>query len=264
MSDKPSSPLVTDGVPFEVDPAAAARAAGAKHHVVIPQAYTASYDYPLIVWLHADGGNERQVEEALPLISTRNHLAVGVRGDRAADVCGHRFVWSTRTSVVDQILAAVDHVDDQYSVNPRRVVLVGHGTGGAAAAIRAAMTAPDRFAGVVRLGGDFPSGGGLMKRFHELRRRQMPMLWLMPTTEQSLISPVLQSQIEAAASVACKLQVQLQVGQPVAGDGIATESFAAIDRWIFDSVICPPSDVVTDVSSLQHAASARMIEFSVN
>ncbi len=264
MSDKPSPPSVADRVPFEVDPAGAARAAGGRHHVVIPQGYTASYDYPLIVWLHADGGNEQQVEEALPLISTRNHLAVGVRGDRATDLSGHRFVWSARASVTDQILTAVDRVGREYSVNPSRVVLVGHGTGGASAAIRAAMTAPDQFAGVVRIGGNFPSGGGLLKRYEDLRRRQMPMLWLMPTTEDCLVTPKLQTQIEVAASVCCRLEVQLQVDRPVSDESIAVESFAAIDRWIFETIISPGANVATDVSAVQHAAAAPIIDFSLN
>jgi predicted peptidase len=37
-----------------------------------PEGYEANYAYPLVVWLHNAGGDERQLARVMPLVSTRN------------------------------------------------------------------------------------------------------------------------------------------------------------------------------------------------
>ena len=42
--------------------------------------YTPGYAYPLIVWLHGPGCDERQLLRIMPLVSMRNHVGVAPRG----------------------------------------------------------------------------------------------------------------------------------------------------------------------------------------
>ena len=45
-----------------------------------PLHYTSGYAYPLIVWLHGPGGDERQLMRIMPPISMQNYVAVAPRG----------------------------------------------------------------------------------------------------------------------------------------------------------------------------------------
>ncbi len=45
-----------------------------------PMHYAPGYAYPLIVWLHGPGGDERQLLRIMPLVSMRNHVGVAPRG----------------------------------------------------------------------------------------------------------------------------------------------------------------------------------------
>ena len=69
----------------------------------VPVHYEANYRYPLIVWLHSNGYNENQIDHVMPHISTRNYMATGVRGTRAADAIGHRFDWHDSAAAIDVI-----------------------------------------------------------------------------------------------------------------------------------------------------------------
>ena len=42
--------------------------------------YAPGYAYPLIVWLHGSGSDERQLQRIMPLVSMQNYVAVAPRG----------------------------------------------------------------------------------------------------------------------------------------------------------------------------------------
>src|SRR3954452_11835293 len=46
----------------------------------IPQQYEPNYAYPLLVLLHARGGDEQQLVRSMPAMSWRNHVGLGLRG----------------------------------------------------------------------------------------------------------------------------------------------------------------------------------------
>ncbi|MDR2170102.1 MAG: hypothetical protein LBP59_08170 [Planctomycetaceae bacterium] len=51
-----------------------------QHILVAPVHYEAGYSYPLFVWLHNFGNDERQLVRLMPQISLRNYVAVAPRG----------------------------------------------------------------------------------------------------------------------------------------------------------------------------------------
>src|SRR5258705_9905211 len=63
-----------------VDQAVKTLSRGSSPHMLFaPQHYEPNYAYPVVVWLHSDGGDERQLLRVMPHISKRNYVAVGVR-----------------------------------------------------------------------------------------------------------------------------------------------------------------------------------------
>ena len=49
---------------------------GYTYSLFAPLRYTPSYPYPLIVWLHGYGSDERQLVRVMPLVSMQNYVAV--------------------------------------------------------------------------------------------------------------------------------------------------------------------------------------------
>jgi phospholipase/carboxylesterase len=50
------------------------------YSVFAPLHYEAKYPYPLIIWLHNEGTDERQLMRIMPLVSIRNYVAAAPRG----------------------------------------------------------------------------------------------------------------------------------------------------------------------------------------
>src|SRR5580658_5486284 len=50
------------------------------HSTFAPMHYEPGYSYPLLVWLHGAGCDERQLLRIMPLVSMRNYVAVAPRG----------------------------------------------------------------------------------------------------------------------------------------------------------------------------------------
>lgn len=50
------------------------------------------YAYPLLIWLHDDGGSERELRQLMPHVSVRNYVAAAARGV-GADASRHGYSW---------------------------------------------------------------------------------------------------------------------------------------------------------------------------
>ncbi|MDA1200176.1 MAG: hypothetical protein O3C39_00685 [Planctomycetota bacterium] len=122
--------------------------------VFVPQGYESGYDYPLLVWL-AEPGTRFDLGRAMTRLSLRNYVAVQPSGSETA-------MWR-----------AIDRVRDRLSIHPRRIWLIGQGSGGTEA-LRAVCRHPDECAGGISLGGRFPLGESALARLDEIRR--LPML----------------------------------------------------------------------------------------
>jgi phospholipase/carboxylesterase len=158
----------------------------------IPRQYEPNYAYPLLVLLHARGGDEDQLVRAMPALSWRNYVGLGLRGpepvikrdglagfgwgrefglqDRSrlrqkpmlseAEIV-HRALFNPEPDDVDRlqegVFAAIRKTRGLLHVHSERIFLVGCGEG-AALAYRLGLTFPERFAGVVAVNGWMPSG----------------------------------------------------------------------------------------------------------
>lgn len=51
-----------------------------EHVLFSPMHYEPGYAYPLLIWMHSPGSDERQIMKTMPLISMRNFVAIAPRG----------------------------------------------------------------------------------------------------------------------------------------------------------------------------------------
>lgn len=181
--------------------------------VFIPQGYESGYDYPLVVWL-ADPAVAFDLGRVMARTSLRNFIAV----QPAAGGDPETRVWR-----------AIDRVRDRWSVHPRRIYLVGQGSGGSEA-FRIACRAPEACAGVASLGGPFPLDEGLFAAAPAVRR--LPMLLCLRrdavAAEPGPVDRVLRL-FHAAGAV---LSVRIYPGH----DDLAPAVLADVNRWLMADV----------------------------
>jgi len=149
-----------------------------------PQHYEPGYAYPLLVWLHGPGNDERQLQRIMPHISLRNYVGASPRGITASqpgvvsDIVGSRkrleelFDWpldeAGQQAAEHCIFDCVDAACRRFNVHPRRIFLAGFDTGGTTA-LRVAMEHPYKFAGVLSIAGAFPKSRAPLSRLPEAR-----------------------------------------------------------------------------------------------
>ncbi|MEM6979367.1 MAG: phospholipase [Planctomycetota bacterium] len=231
--------------------------------ILTPVGYQPNYRYPLIIWLHGDGGAERQVHRVAPHISTRNYVFAGVRGVQASDIRGSRFEWPASRRCVaaatDAVFETIDEVCEKHAIHTDRILLAGYQSG-ATMACRIALKHPDRFAGLVRMSGQFPSGQHVMADLTRLRQRRLPMLWQQAINGSDDDSAELSRDLQLARCLRARLEVRQYVGDDVMNDVALRD----IDRWCFDTIICPRPEGSADDASALSLVDTTPLAFSLN
>lgn len=208
------------------------------HCVFTPLHYERNYAYPLIVWLHGAGDDERQVSRIMPHVSLRNFVAVGPRGTVECDRSDDGFHWSQDAAQIDlaedRVASAISAARRWLNIARERVFLAGYGCGGTMA-FRLALRQPRRYAGVVSIGGAFPSTLRPLARLHEVRSLNV----LLSTSRTSRAYPpreVCQNLrlFHAAGMSACLRQYP-------GGDELTDNMLADVNRWIMEQLTAPQS-----------------------
>lgn len=163
----------------------------------IPQRYEPNYAYPLVVLFHGRGGDEHQLLTAMPALSWRNYIGLGLRGPEPLMRKGREagFGWGSQfgrvecatrslspaeppAQIVRRILAggsldALDRLEESVfesirdvrrslHVHSERIFLAGMGEG-AAVAYWLGLRHPNRFAGLISINGWMPGGAPLLR-----------------------------------------------------------------------------------------------------
>ncbi len=211
-----------------------------------PMHYEPGYAYPLVVWLHGPGDEERQLLRVMPLVSMRNYVAVAPRGTlpaRAAEptggACGYDWRQTDRhVALAEQrVFDGMEAARTKYRVDAGRVFLAGFDSGGTMA-LRIALAHPRRFAGVASFGGPLPTGCSLLSSFAEAR--QMPVL--LAAGERSAAHP--------PESLCDNLRLlhtaglQMTVRPYPCGQELCPQMLADLDRWIIEQITHPRPDWV--------------------
>ncbi len=206
------------------------------HALFAPMHYERKYAYPLVVWLHGPSDNERQLKRVMPLVSMRNYVAIAVRGTVADQVKGgyhwqqsEEHIWLAEQRVLDGIEIA----KEKFNIHPDRIFLAGLGCGGTMA-FRVALNHPRRFAGVLSLGGAFPTGLRPLQRLNDTRH--LPLF--LASGCQSAAYPLAQVCQDLRLFHSAGLSVSVR--QYPCGDELTTVMLADMNRWMME-LVCPSS-----------------------
>ncbi len=142
------------------------------HVTFAPLHYERNYAYPLIVWLHGEGDDERQLLRAMPLVSMRNYVGVAPRGSRNGDADSIGYCWRQDEHGIARaehcVLECIEQATAKYNIDRSRVFLAGYDSGGTMA-LRVAMNQPHWIAGVLSIGGPFPREHNPLRFLEESR-----------------------------------------------------------------------------------------------
>jgi phospholipase/carboxylesterase len=200
-----------------------------------PKHYEPNYAYPLIVWLHSPGTDERQLVRIMPTISLRNYVAVAPRGfpPSGAAPCGHGYVWPQTPDHIHEaecrVVEAVETAARKFHVAADRVFLAGFGAGGTMA-FRVAMTLPNIFAGVLSICGEFPHGHMPLGRLAE--SRQLPVF--LAVGRDSHVYPPARACEDLRLLHAAGMSIVLR--QYPFGQELSEQMLRDVDRWIIEQI----------------------------
>ena len=201
-----------------------------------PLHYEPGYTYPLIVWLHGCPSDERQLMRVMPLISMRNYVATAPRGlprDGVFEESEADYSWDQSDECIyraeERIFDCIDIASRKFSINRRKIFLVGF-DGGGTMAFRVGMNNPSAFAGVASLCGSFPSGRTPFGNLTLARR--LPILL-----------SVGQDSTEYPPEAVCKdLRLFHTAGLSIAlrqystGHELSAQMLGDVDRWIMEQI----------------------------
>ena len=231
--------------PFQVDSASfSAGSLDFAHALFAPLHYASGYAYPLVVWLHGCGGDERQLQRIMPLVSMQNYVAVAPRGIRLPDAepspreC---YGWLQADDHIQQaeqrVFDSIELAQRKFHISPRRIFLTGFDSGGTMA-LRLAMSHPGRFAGVISLCGAFPTGGTPLGNLVAARRLGV----FLATGRGSEKYPAAQVCEDLRLLHTAGLSVTLR--QYPCGHELQPQMLADINRWIMEQINPPPTSTV--------------------
>jgi phospholipase/carboxylesterase len=203
-----------------------------------PLHYESNYAYPLLIWLHGPDDDETQLKRIMPLLSMRNYVSAAPRGTlptRREGRLRQLYGWGSTPGDValaeQHVFASMAAARRRFHVHPGRVFLGGFDCGGTMA-FRLAMLHPDRFTGVLSLGGPFPEGGCL-RRIEEARQLNL------------FIAAGATSEYYPAQRVCDDLRLLHCAGMHITlrhypcGHAVTTDMLADMNRWMMELITTP-------------------------
>jgi len=210
----------------------------ASHVLFGPKHYEPNYAYPLIVWLHSAGDDERQLVRIMPTISLRNYVAVAPRGFDADDestdrpFCGWPQTANHIQEAESRICEAVGAARHRFHVNRDRMFLAGFGSGGTMA-FRVAMNDPAPFAGVLSICGAFPSGHNPFGQLNQARRLPIFLTVARDSREYPPEEACENLRLFHAAGMSIVLR------QYPCAQQLTEQMLRDVDRWIIEQISAP-------------------------
>ncbi|MFO0817324.1 MAG: PHB depolymerase family esterase [Pirellulales bacterium] len=204
-----------------------------RYSLFAPLHYEPNYSYPLIVWLHGAKGDEHQLRRVMPLLSLRNYAAIGPRGTQRHGDDAPGYFWGSHAGAVSTaeraVLECVDIAQQRFNVDANRVFLAGYGCGGTMA-FQVGLRHPGVFAGVISLGGPFPTGRSLLAGLPQIRRLPLFIAQGRDAREYSVDRLCDDLRLFHSAGLA------VTVRQYPCDDELTTKMLQDLNNWIMEQV----------------------------
>ena len=199
----------------------------------VPLHYEPNYAYPLLIWLHGPAGDERQLQRVMPLVSLRNYVAIGPRGNFRSSGSANCYSWDDSSTAIltaeRTIFECIELASQQFNIHPERIFLAGFENGGTTA-LRVGLRHPGRFSGALSVGGPFPDGSRPLAKINEAR--SLPLFIAQGRDSQSY--PLERSCEEIRLFHSAGMSVTLR--QYPCGDELTTKMLHDMDVWIMEQV----------------------------
>ena len=206
---------------------------GLLYSLFAPLHYEPNYAYPLLVWLHGPGDDERQLQRIMPLISMRNYVAVGPRATAKASEHACGFHWRQDESDVEsaeqRVSECVQIARERFHIHSKRIFLAGLQCGGTMA-YRIALRHPHRFAGALSIGGPFPQGRNPLARLQEARKLPLFLAYGRDAVWYSVQHACDDLRLFHVAGMSVSLR------QYPCGDDLTTQMLHDVDVWMMERV----------------------------
>jgi phospholipase/carboxylesterase len=217
-----------------------------EHSLFVPLHYEKNYAYPLIVWLHSDGDNQRQLKRIMPLISLRNYVAIAPRGE-ATDFNEHGAAgWQqSEAAIVEaqwRVSQCVEIAQSRCNIHARRVFVGGYADGGTMA-LRLALRMPQLFAGVFSIGGALPQGHAPLINVQNVRG--LPVMLAHGNASRKFSTAQLCRDLRLVHSAGMRAHVR----QYPCADELTTQMLSDVDSWLMERVTGTTSQSVDAVAS---------------
>ncbi len=126
---------------------AASRGEPGPFEIYVPRGYEPNYAYPLLVWFHDAGQNERVLHDIMSQVTDRNAAGLALRGERVRRTGGFDWLGGDRPRRHTRLLAALRELRRDFHIHTERIVLAGQGSG-AVPAIREIWNHPECYGGL--------------------------------------------------------------------------------------------------------------------
>ncbi|MBN1908498.1 MAG: hypothetical protein JW818_02055 [Pirellulales bacterium] len=207
--------------------------------IFAPLHYEPNYAYPLIVWLHGSGNDERQLARIMPLVSMRNFVAVAPQavvqrvGGKRSQVWPQ--TWDQIQESTQRIFDAVETVGCKYNFSSRRVFLAGFDAGGTMA-LRVALRYPERFAGVLSLCGPFPRGQNPLGCLTRLRN--LPVFLAVGRDSRQYGPTEVCDDLRLLHTAGLSITLR----QYPCDHELSPQMLCDVDRWIIEQITAPKAE----------------------
>jgi phospholipase/carboxylesterase len=235
IKNRPAADVDAHPIKLRVEPSVLPLSEHREHACALfaPLHYERNYAYPLVVWLHGPGDDERQLCRVMPHISLRNYVGVGIRGCCEPDPGELGFRWEQHPAAIavaeQRVFDGIEIASQRYHVAEDRIFLAGYQCGGTMA-LRLGLQYPHRFAGALSVGGVFPTGLAPLSLLRQVRR--LPLL--IAQGRDSELYPEQRSCDELRLFHAAAMHVTLR--QYPCGDELTTKMLHDMDVWIMERI----------------------------
>ncbi len=208
------------------------RAAAPHYALFAPLHYERGYAYPLLIWLHDDGGSERELRQLMPHVSVRNYVAAAARGV-GVESGRHGYTWDhcpeSACEASERVTECIEAAKRRFNVHADRVFIAGQGSGGTMA-LRLALRYPELFAGAISIGGAMPRRHAPLNRINEARG--LPIL--LASSRESEFYP--QADVLSDLRLLHSAGFSLALRQYPGDDELTTAMLSDMDRWMMERI----------------------------
>lgn len=204
-----------------------------------PIHYEANYAYPLVIWLHGNGGDQREIHQVMPHISLRNYVGASVCAPDAAESFANSrraprgFTWQQTPAGIEaaesRVIDVIRKASSKYNIHHSRIYLAGFEAGGTMA-LRLALRTPSLFGGAISLCGGFPAG--MAPLAHLAAIRDLPLLVSFGRDSQTYSVEHICQELPLLHTAGLKVALR----QYPCGDEINTKMLQDVNNWLMEQV----------------------------